>query len=75
MRRIAEGPKSKYPQISPNDMKVYFCKSESGTSHAEELKINLFGSIENWPNDFFGDPFEEAAAREEAAIEKKAALK
>jgi predicted ATPase len=75
MRRVAEGKKSKYPQISPADMKVYFCQSQNGTSSAEELKINLFGSIENWPNDFFGDQFEEAAAREEAAIEKRAAMR
>lgn len=74
MRRIAEGEKSKYPPIAPEDMRVYFCQSRDGTSYAEELKINLFGSIENWPDDFFGDQFEEAAAREEAAIEKRATL-
>lgn len=71
LRRIAEGTKSKYPAIYPEDVKVYFCQTHNGTSHAEELKINLFGAIENWPDDFFGDQFGEVAAREEAAMNKR----
>ncbi|ABD07681.1 conserved hypothetical protein [Rhodopseudomonas palustris HaA2] len=74
LRRVAEGNKSPYPEIEPQDMKVYFCQARDGESRAEELKVNLFGSIENWPTDFFGDQFGEIAAREEAAIQKQAAL-
>jgi hypothetical protein len=42
-------------------------------SHLNELKVNLFGSIENWPEDFFGDQFGEIAAREEAALKRQKA--
>jgi predicted ATPase len=73
LRRVAEGGKSPYPSIEPDDMKLFFCQTVHGTSRIEELKVNLFGSIENWPEDFFGDQFGEIAAREEAALSKRKA--
>jgi predicted ATPase len=73
LRRIAEGEKSPYPLIEPNDVKLFFCQSVQGVSTLEELRVNLFGSIENWPEDFFGDQFGEIAAREEAALRKQRA--
>lgn len=70
LRRIAEGESSPYPAISPDDVKLYFCQSSHGNSRAEELKIDLLGHIENWPEDFFGDQFGEIAARDRAALLK-----
>jgi predicted ATPase len=49
-RRIAEGA------ITPEDTAIYFCDlDEDGTSRLEELQIDLYGDIQNWPKDFFGD--------------------
>ena len=73
LRRIAEGKNSPYPAISPEDVKLFFCRSVKGVSRLDELKLNLFGSIENWPRDFFGDQFGEIAAREEAALKRQGA--
>jgi len=58
--------------ISPDDISLYFCEMRSGnTSRIEKLRTNLFGDIENWPKDFFGDRFEEAAKRKEVALRRK----
>jgi predicted ATPase len=35
------------------------------------LNLDLFGRIENWPKDFFGNQFEEMALTTRAAIERK----
>lgn len=71
-RRVAEGTDSPVLEIAPADIKLYFCETSRGASHAEKLELNLFGGIENWPKDFFGDQFEELAAREEAALKRNA---
>jgi len=73
LRRIAEGKTSKYPALSPDDVKLFFCRSVKGESALDQLKVNLFGSIENWPRDFFGDQFGEITAREEAALKRQRA--
>ena len=58
--------------ISPEDIMLYFCEMSSGnTSRIEKLRTNLFGDIENWPKDFFGDRFGEAAKRQEVALRRK----
>lgn len=71
LRRIAEGESSPYPAVSTDDVKMYFTESKAGVSSLDPLRINLFGSIENWPNDFFGDQFGELAARDKAAVRKR----
>lgn len=71
LRRVAEGDNSPYTPISPADVKVYFCRNESGESRLDNLHVNMFGGIENWPEEFFGDSVGEMAAREEAAIKRK----
>jgi predicted ATPase len=73
LRRIAERGDSPYPPITPNDVKLFFCQASEGGSRPDELKVNLFGSIENWPDDFFGDQFGEIAAREQAALKHRKA--
>jgi hypothetical protein len=71
LRRIAEGDASPYPAITPDDVRLYFCQSGSSGSKLDPLRVNLFGAIENWPDDFFGDPFGDVAAREEAATSRR----
>jgi hypothetical protein len=71
LRRVAEGDESPYPVLAPKDIKLFFCQAIKGVSRLSELKVNLFGSIENWPDDFFGDQFGEIAAREQAALKRQ----
>ena len=62
-RRIAEG------ELSPKDVAIYFCKRSGAAVELEPLQVNLFGEIENWPENFFGDEMAEFTARTVAAME------
>ena len=64
-RRIAE------KAITPDTMALYFCESSNGASSLKALDVDLFGTIKNWPKDFFGSQFEEMALTTKAAIERK----
>ena len=48
-RRTAE------EKLHPMDVALYFCDIQDGVSSLEELNIDMFGRIRNWPKDFFGD--------------------
>ena len=48
-RRIAE------KEIAATDTALYFCEIKDGTSEIEQLKVDEYGNIRNWPQDFFGD--------------------
>lgn len=73
MRRIAE-EETPYGSISEEDVALYFCENKAGKSHISPLEVNLFGGIENWPKDFFGDQMGEIIARERAAAAKRATV-
>lgn len=64
-RRIAEGI------IKPEDVAIYFCKRSNGGAELEPLRVNLYGDIENWPENFFGDEMAEIAARTTAAMKRQ----
>jgi predicted ATPase len=64
-RRMAE------EVFSHEDAALYFCRIESGESRLDHLKLDMFGNIENWPQDFFGDEFGEIAAMNLAAMRRK----
>ena len=65
-RRVAEG------LVNANDIKLYFCEAERGSPRLVPLKLDLLGSIENWPRNFFGDAFGETAAAEIARLKRRA---
>ena len=64
-RRIAE------EQLSHQEAALYFCAVKKGESRLTPLRLDLFGNIENWPEDFFGDEFGEIAAISEAGLKRK----
>jgi hypothetical protein len=64
-RRIAE------EEIEADDTALYFCSTEKGESRLTKLELDLYGTIENWPEDFFGDDYEEIAATSRAAMKRK----
>ena len=65
--RVAEGV------LTPDDVAVYFCRRSSSGAELEPLRLNLFGEIENWPENFFGDEMADIAARTLAAMKRKKA--
>jgi len=66
-RRIAEG------LVTPDDVAIYFCKRAGSATELEPLQVNLYGEIENWPENFFGDEMGELTARTVAAMKRRAA--
>ncbi len=70
-RRVAED------EASTNDthdmIKLYFCDSNQGASSLRSLHMDIFGRIENWPDNFFGDEFDEIAATQIAAQKRRMA--
>lgn len=66
--RVAEGV------VAPEDVAVYFCRRAGATTELEPLRLNMFGEIENWPENFFGDEMADIAGRTLAAIRRKKKL-
>ncbi len=64
--RIAE------KKIPPDKTALYFCEMRNSASHSEKLDIDLYGNINNWPKDFFGDEMGETVARTKAAMVRQA---
>jgi predicted ATPase len=64
-RRVAE------QAIDPEQVALYFCGRGADGAILEPLKVNLFGDIENWPDDFFGDEMGEVSARMTAAAKRQ----
>ena len=56
-------------------MALYFCEINDGKSTAEKLKVDEYGNISNWPQNFFGDEMGDLAAKARAEIKRKKANK
>jgi predicted ATPase len=59
--------------IHPDDVALYFCHLENGSSAIEELDVDPYGNIRNWPVDFFGDEMGELGDMTVAAMERQKA--
>jgi predicted ATPase len=71
-RRIAESPGSELTNLS----KLYFVERENGITACRPIDISRYGSIHEWPVDFFDQTQEETesivmAATSKRALEKK----
>lgn len=64
-RRVAE------EAISADQLALYFCDVADGLPRLSPLELNVFGEIENWPEDFFGDAFSEVVAMQSAAARRR----
>ena len=69
MRRIAE------EKIPTEDTALYSCQINEGVSEIEQLKMDVYGNISNWPQDFFGDEMGDLAAKAKAEIKRRKANK
>lgn len=68
-RRIADDT------VSDNTVAAYFAGMERDVAVLSRLEINRFGTIQNWPHNFFGDEMGDIAAQADAAMRKKIAEK
>ena len=64
-RRIAE------EQVTPDGVRLYFSQVKRKESSLQPLELDMFGSISNWPDGFFGDDFAEVAAMAEAVARRR----
>jgi len=65
-RRIAE------EQIANEAVALYFCEiGEAGASKLTTLQVNEYGSICNWPRDFFGNEMDDLCAMVDAEMKRK----
>jgi len=64
-RRVSE------ESIAPKDIKLYFFNTVRGKAKHEELLIDIFGNISNWPEHFFGDEMAEISATRTAGLMRK----
>lgn len=64
-RRISED------KISTEKVAAYFAKVKKSGVALESLEIDLFGNIQNWPKNFFGDDMGDITAQSKNAMEKR----
>ena len=64
-RRIAE------QKFAHKDASLYFCEPIAGESRLRKLEMDLFGNVQNWPENFFGDEMGELAAISKAIYRRK----
>ena len=64
-RRAAEG------DADSSDLKLYFVNNDNGVARLNDLALNAFGEIENWPAHFFGDEVGEIAAISKASLKRR----
>ncbi len=64
-RRIAEGA------VSQDKVSAYFANITKTPATLESLEIDIFGNIQNWPENFFGDEMGDITAQAKAAMKKR----
>jgi predicted ATPase len=66
-RRVAE------ESADAANIALYFCDHDGAASSIQRLSLNLLGEIDNWPQNFFGDPMGETAAIVAAGLRRRVA--
>lgn len=64
-RRVAE------QKIEPETLAMYFVERDGTKATINALKLDDYGEISNWPENFFGDEMGDIAARTMAAMQRK----
>jgi predicted ATPase len=64
-RRIAE------ERISENDVALYFCYPGREGAMIDQLEVDPYGDILNWPPDFFGDELEDVSVQAEVGSQRR----
>ena len=61
-------------KLDHKDTALYFCQMRDSESKLKRLELDMFGSICNWPEDFFGDMTGEIVNIVKRGFERKLAL-
>lgn len=64
-RRIAED------RLSQSRVSAYFANTVKTATTLEPLRIDVFGNIQNWPDNFFGDEMGDITEQAKASIKKR----
>ena len=67
-RRFAE---SEHSFATPEKIKMYYCEPGKDGSTANEIKLDRFGQIKDWPERFFGDVSGDLHTMLKAALERR----
>lgn len=65
LRRIAEGA------VDPADVRCYVVNPGKGGSTIEDLDVDEYGNVRNWPENFFGDPSADLVAQSRSARRRR----
>jgi predicted ATPase len=57
-------------RLSRDDAALYFVHTDRGQSRLEELDVDPYGNIRNWPDNFFGDEMADLVARTAAQAKR-----
>lgn len=68
-RRIAD------ETLKAEEVAIYFATRTDDVTRLEPLRLNVYGDIENWPENFFGDDMADLTARTVAAARRRSAAK
>ena len=68
-RRIAEGT------VGKDSVSAYFANVSKTPATLEPLQIDLYGTILNWPPNFFGDEMEDITQQAKAAMKRRLKVK
>ncbi len=58
-------------EITPEDTALYFCEIRDGISDLISLDVDMFGTIHNWPDEFFGNLAGDMVASFEAGLQRQ----
>ena len=64
-RRIAE------EKLDQEQFRAYFANNNSSPAVLEQLEVDEYGNIKNWPKDFFGDMEEDIYQQAHSTIERR----
>lgn len=64
-RRTADG------SLKKEQTALYFCDIHEGVSRIQALEMDLFGTVSNWPQGFFGDMAGDMVATLDARLERQ----
>jgi predicted ATPase len=69
--RVAEQQLENDIPVSVDDVRLWFINQDGADSRANDLKMNEYGEIVNWPKDFFGDRLRETARIAKAGLRRR----
>lgn len=69
--RVAEQQLENDIPVSVDDVRLWFIDQDGADSRANDLKMNEYGEIMNWPKDFFGDRLRETARIAKAGLRRR----